>query len=98
MATTARSLTLAERAHAVAFPEPILGGISEPVVVLHQIADALEKSDLAAEWGLVLGITIAIARTEDPFAPLEHVLDRALPAAAEAFKRYTLIDVLEAVA
>ncbi len=92
MGITTHSLTLAEKTYAVAFPEPA-SGVDTPRDALMRVAEAL-PSEYGAEWGLMLGIAIAIARGNDPYEPLESVVERALPAAAEAFKRYAGVDVL----
>lgn len=108
MATiTADSLTLADRTYATAFPERASGQTTpldalsqtvESAIVQHPIRAGRVVVADAAEWGLTLGVAIAIARSEDPYEPLVRVVERALPAAAEAYERYAGIDVLAAAA
>jgi hypothetical protein len=104
MATsTTDGLTLAERTFATAFPEPP-SGVTTPRLALSQTVEkAIVQDDATpdvaawadtADWGLTLGIAIAIARSEDPFEPLGRVVERALPAAAEAYHRFAGVDVL----
>ena len=85
--------TLAEKTYDVAFYEAPSGHRSAPSLLRHFISNEMKEEEIDVEWALALGVALAIARSEDPFESIHSVVDRALPAAAEAFQRYTLIDV-----
>lgn len=90
--------TIVEKTYAIIGAEQTIG-CETPMEVLGRTALAIPIAD-HADWGLTLGAAIAIARSEDPFEDMGHVVERAFPAAAEAFKRFSGVDVLalEAVA
>ena len=87
------ALTLAEKTYAAAFYEVPSGHTSAPSLLRDFVSNEMKEEETETEWAFAFGVAVAIARSEDPFESIHSVVDRALPAAAEAFKRYTLIDV-----
>jgi hypothetical protein len=85
-------MTLADKTNSVAFGTP---DTPPGILALWRICDKMRQDD-HAEWGLTLGIAIGIARSENPFESIESVVDRAVPAAEEAFGRYAGRDAFKA--
>jgi hypothetical protein len=88
-------MTLAEKVYAIIGYEAA-SGHSMPIECVWKVPvrPHAKGSENYGDWAFAFGVACGIARGEDPFESMESVIERAEPAARDAFLRYSGVDVL----